>query len=106
MTTKKKLTFFTDSKLLSGLITTSLEQVTGPSPVRPATVTINPARRRTSAEITNSISSAPLARITQAVLDMMQDFVEIKLDFPEITPKDVFTKDLKVKANIFCFFST
>ena len=56
------------ARLVSGQSVTPREQLTGPSPARPATTTSSPARRSTSTLITVSISSAPPARITNTFL--------------------------------------
>ena len=56
------------ARLVSGQSVTPREQLTGPSPARPATTTSSPARRSTSTLITVSISSAPPARITSTFL--------------------------------------
>ena len=56
------------ARLVSGPSVTPREQLTGPSPARPATTTSSPARRSTSTLITVSISSAPPARITNTFL--------------------------------------
>ena len=58
------------ARLVSGQSVTPREQLTGPSPARPATTTSSPARRSTSTLITVSISSAPPARITSTLADI------------------------------------